>query len=423
MSSAQPNQTETNLRLQAVIETAIDGIITIDVKGNIDSINQAARNLFGYSSEELIGHNVKILMPEPYHTEHDGYLQRYQDTHEPKIIGIGREVQGRKKDGTVFPIRLAVSEVDLGEKVIYTGIVHDLTDVKAAESRLEELNVSLERIVAERTDELANTVDKLSQSNDRLAHEVDERLEAESRLREALQKEKELGQLKSRFVSLVSHEFRTPLTTVMSSADLIAAYDQTDQQDKRQKHVNRIRQSVEALTNILNDLLSISSLEEGGVRSNFETFSLSELIQELKDQLQALLKPNQQLTFEQNGFDLVFNDKDILRRILTNLLSNGIKYSPSGTEVSCRVTHEDDILQIEVKDHGIGIPSVDQDHLFTRFFRAGNVENIQGTGLGLNLVKRYLELLNGEIGFESIEGKGSTFYCSIPIPPTTKPIK
>ncbi|MEL6668638.1 MAG: PAS domain S-box protein, partial [Bacteroidota bacterium] len=263
MSSAHPNQTETNLRLQAVIETAIDGIITIDVKGNIDSINQAARNLFGYSSEELIGHNVKILMPEPYHTEHDGYLQRYQDTHEPKIIGIGREVQGRKKDGTVFPIRLAVSEVDLGEKVIYTGIVHDLSDVKAAESRLEELNVSLERIVAERTDELANTVDKLSQSNNRLAHEVDERLEAESRLREALQKEKELGQLKSRFVSLVSHEFRTPLTTVMSSADLIAAYDRTDQQDKRQKHVNRIRQSVEALTNILNDLLSISSLEEG----------------------------------------------------------------------------------------------------------------------------------------------------------------
>ncbi|MEL6805268.1 MAG: PAS domain-containing sensor histidine kinase, partial [Bacteroidota bacterium] len=336
MSSAHPNQTETNLRLQAVIETAIDGIITIDVKGNIDSINQAARNLFGYSSEELIGHNVKILMPEPYHTEHDGYLQRYQDTHEPKIIGIGREVQGRKKDGTVFPIRLAVSEVDLGEKVIYTGIVHDLSDVKAAESRLEELNVSLERIVAERTDELANTVDKLSQSNNRLAHEVDERLEAESRLREALQKEKELGQLKSRFVSLVSHEFRTPLTTVMSSADLIAAYDRTDQQDKRQKHVNRIRQSVEALTNILNDLLSISSLEEGGVRSNFETFSLSELIQELNDQLQALLKPNQQLVFEQNGFDLVFNDKDILRRILTNLLSNGIKYSPAGTEVSCR---------------------------------------------------------------------------------------
>lgn len=423
MPPSPHKETETNLRLQAVIETAIDGIITIDAKGKIDSINRAARELFGYASKELIGNNVNMLMPEPYHKEHDGYIQRYQETHEAKIIGIGREVQGRKKDGTVFPLRLAVSEVDLGDKVIYTGIVHDLSEVKAAEARLEQLNTDLEQIVTERTEELATTINKLSQSNNRLAHEVDERLEAESRLREALRKEKELGQLKSRFVSLVSHEFRTPLTTVMSSADLIAAYEKTDQQEKRQKHVDRIRQSVQSLTNILNDLLSLSSLEEGGVRSNFETFSLLDLIRELDDQMQALLKPDQHLVFEQSGQERVYNDKEILRRILTNLLSNAIKYSSPGTTVHCQIYRSSDALQIEVRDQGIGIPIVDQEHLFTRFFRAGNVENIQGTGLGLNLVKRYLDLLDGNIHFESIEGKGSIFYIHIPIPPTNKPIE
>ncbi|MEM6395724.1 MAG: PAS domain-containing sensor histidine kinase [Bacteroidota bacterium] len=423
MSSKQRLETETNLRLRAVIETAIDGIITIDAKGKIDSINRAARELFGYSTEELIGHNVNILMPEPYHAEHDGYISRYQQTRDAKIIGIGREVEGQKKDGTIFPLRLAVSEVDLGDKVIYTGIVHDLTEVKAAEERLEQLNANLERVVTLRTEELASTVDKLSETNERLSHEVDERLEAEARLRDTLQKEKELGELKSRFVSLVSHEFRTPLTTVMSSADLIAAYDQTAQQDKRQRHVNRIRQSVEALTNILNDLLSISSLEEGGVSSNYEHFELQELTTELEDQLQAMLKPGQKLVFEQTGPDSVFCDKDILRRILTNLLSNGIKYSPAGSEVSCRISNQKSQLKIEVEDRGIGIPQADQKNLFTRFFRAGNVENIQGTGLGLNLVKRYLELLDGSIHFESTEGKGSIFLIDIPIPPYTKPKK
>lgn len=421
MPSNQHSETETNLRLRAVIETAIDGIITIDAQGKIDSINRAARELFGYSSEELIGQNVKVLMPQPYHNEHDGYISRYQKTRDPRIIGIGREVEGQKKDGTIFPLRLAVSEVDLGSKIIYTGIVHDLSDVKAAEQRLEQLNTNLEKMVARRTDELANTVDKLSETNERLAHEVDERLEAEARLRETLQKEKELGELKSRFVSLVSHEFRTPLTTVMSSADLIAAYDQTDQQDKRQRHVNRIRQSVEALTNILNDLLSISSLEEGGVRSNYEHFELQAFTDELQEQLQAMLKPGQTLVFEQRGSDYVYSDKDILRRILTNLLSNGLKYSPAGSQVDCRIRNDKNQLLIEVEDRGIGIPEPDQKNLFTRFFRAGNVENIQGTGLGLNLVQRYLELLNGHIRFESTEGKGSLFSIDIPIPPLTKP--
>ncbi|NNL91018.1 MAG: PAS domain S-box protein, partial [Saprospiraceae bacterium] len=211
------------LTLKAIIDTAIDGILTINNRGVVESINPAAANLFGYEADEVIGNNIKILMPEPYHSEHDGYIQRYNKTKEPRIIGIGREVQGKKKNGHIFPFRLAVSEVILNDRVVFAGVVHDLSDVKKAESEIVELNKKLEKKVNERTYELEKTVNKLLQTNSTLESEISERITIENKLKlseeelkQSLSKERELNELKSRFVSMASHEFRTPLTSVLS---------------------------------------------------------------------------------------------------------------------------------------------------------------------------------------------------------------
>ena len=201
--------------VKAVIENAIDGIITIDTKGLIESINPAACHLFGYTSNEVKGRNICILMPKPDSDRHDQYLLRYQQTREPHMIGIGREVQGLKKNGSVFPFRLALSEVQFSGRIIYTGFIHDLSREKEAEQKLKEYSALLEGQVEERTESLRSSLNELHKAKDKVSH--------------SLKKEKELSQLKSRFVSMASHEFRTPLSSVKLSASLI---------DKRHLHPN-----------------------------------------------------------------------------------------------------------------------------------------------------------------------------------------
>ncbi len=424
---------ENLLRLRAVIDSAIDGIITIDERGIIETFNPAASKIFGYLQEEVVGKNVNVLMPQPYQQEHDTYLNNYHQTNRPKIIGIGREVKGKKKDGSVFPLRLAVGEVRLAEKRIYTGVIHDLTTVKNAEARILDLNAELatkneelEEKVIERTEKLVSAVNKLLTINKKLESEVTERqniqqeLEVNQKeLRESLEKEKELSELKSRFVSMASHEFRTPLSTILSSIELIESYRKEEQVGKRQRHIERVKSSVKHLTGILNDFLSLSRLEEGKIEPQWEEFVLEHFCHSVLDELNSILKEGQQMDFAGKNLDqMVRLDKKILRNILINLLSNAIKYSPAHSAIECRGEIENDQLQIWVTDHGIGIPEDEQEYLFTRFFRARNVENIKGTGLGLNIVRRYVELLGGDIGFESKMGVGTTFHLSIPITST-----
>ena len=396
------------LRLQGIIDTAIDGIITINDKGIVETVNKAAGRQFGYDPATIIGNNIKMLMPEPYHSEHDGYLHRYNQTKKPRIIGIGREVIGLRKDKTQFPFRLAVSEVILNDRVIYTGIIHDLSDVKQAEFELRSLNESLESKVEERTNELEEVVNKLLKTNAKLEH-------SEKELNKALDKEKELNELKSRFVSMASHEFRTPLSTILSSAALISRYTEEAQNEKRQKHINRIKSAVNNLTGILNDFLSLSKIEEGKVEINKDTIHIQELCDLVMDELKGLLKEKQQIVLDHTEDITIHTDKRILKNILFNLLSNAIKYSPEESHIKCKVRLLNKVLNIDIEDNGIGIPEHEQKYLFDRFFRATNVENIQGTGLGLNIVKKYADLLGGSISFMSQEGKGTTFTLKIPM--------
>ena len=414
---------ESEIRMAAIIDTATDGIITIDDKGIIEMANTAAAQLFEYSSEEMVSNNISMLMPNPYSREHDGYLRNYLTTGVAKIIGIGREVTGQKKDGSTFPMRLSISEVNLIDRRLFTGIVHDLSEQKAAEENIQQLNSELENRVDQRTEELANAVNKLLDINRQLENEILERKKAEEALRaneteiiKALEKEKELNQLKSRFVSMASHEFRTPLSTILSSADLIEAYIQTEQNEKRLKHTTRIKSSVSNLTGILNDFLSLSKLEEGIVHVEKTVFELNAFCESILEELQGVLKPNQNILHNKLTKKYMIQlDKKLLRNILFNLFSNASKYSEDGKPIHCSTSIQNQHLKIIVRDEGIGIPKEDQIHLFSRFFRAHNVENIQGTGLGLNIVKRYVELLNGEISFISEESKGTTFFVKIPI--------
>lgn len=421
---AHQHDSEAALRLKAIIKTATDGIIIIDDSGIIELVNEAAAKLFDYDELELVGQNISVLTPSPHRDAHDSYIQNYIQTGVRKIIGIGRDVMGLRKNGDTFPLRLSISEVQLPERVVFTGILHDLTAQKAAEAQIKALNQHLEEEVNRRTEELAATINQLLNSNTKLEFEIQERKVAEAtlrknelELRKAIEKERELNTLKSRFVSMASHEFRTPLSTILSSADLLEMYTTQDQQDKRLKHTNRIKSAVNNLISILNDFLSLSKLEEGKIEISPVEFNLEGFCEEVMDDVQALLKPGQ--VFQHHGLRsdiVIFLDKKMLKNILINLFSNAIKYSDPGKTIDCFVEIKDNELWVSIQDHGIGIPEEEQQHLFTRFFRAHNAENIPGTGLGLNIVKRYIELMNGRINFESILGEGTTFHIHIPLP-------
>lgn len=410
------------IRLQAIFDDAVDGIIIIDSRGIIEEVNKSACVLFGYNEDELVKKSINMLMPQKEAVRHDGYLHNYQQSRIPKIIGIGREVTGKRKSGEEFPFWLAVNEVRLNDRTIYTGFIHDLSEIKNAERRLQMLNEELEKKVIARTYELENVVNQLLALNKQLEEEINIKIkiqqqlkDREAELEKSLLLERELGELKSRFVSMASHEFRTPLSTVLSSVSLIGRYTESDQQANREKHINRVKSTVAHLTAILNDFLSMNKLEEGRIQTFFEDFDPIELFHEVIEEMKTILKPNQQLInlHSTNGM-LVRSDRKIIKNTLINLISNAIKYSKEDGKINCNINVNEKVLDFSVSDEGIGIPDEDQKHLFDRFFRASNVTNIEGTGLGLNIVKKYLEMLDGDISFVSKLYIGTTFNVSIP---------
>ena len=227
--------------------------------------------------------------------------------------------------------------------------------------------------------------------------------------------EKQLNELKSRFVSMASHEFRTPLSTILSSATLVEKYGAKEQQDKRLRHLDRIKSSVKNLTSILNDFLSIDKLEDGKVKVRSTDFVISELIKEAIEEMEPYLKKGQSILFNDklNENQQVKSDRHVIKNILINLLSNASKYSETDKPITLDLILLNKGIQINIVDQGIGIPKNEQAQLFSRFFRAGNVTNIEGTGLGLHIVKKYLTLINGNIFFKSKEGVGTTFSITI----------
>ncbi|MFC5283821.1 PAS domain S-box protein [Pedobacter alpinus] len=382
--------------LKAIIENAIDGIITIDSRGIIESINPAGCSLFGFTPEEVIGNNISMLMPEPDHSRHDQYLSRYQETREPHIIGKGREVKGKRKNGSLFPFRLAVSEVQYEGRVIYNGFIHDLSREKDAEGQLLKYTNKLEQLVEDRTLKLQSLINQLQDAKEEVSL--------------SLEKEKELNQLKSRFVSMASHEFRTPLSSIQLSASLIDKYALDYQNPNITKHVNKIKNAIGNLTTILNDFLSLERLETGIVTAQLEELDLVKFAEEITEEMQMVAKQNQTIIYQHTGIKRMVNtDLNLLKNCIINLIANAIKYSGENTFIEFNTEITNQKYYITIKDDGIGIPKTEQKHLFEPFFRAHNTGSIPGTGLGLNIVDRYIKLMSGQIEFKSEEHQGTIF--------------
>lgn len=407
--------------LQSIFTTAIDGIFLINENGVILMCNEAGHKLFGYRQEELVGRDISILMPSPHAQQHKTYVSNYLHTRRKKIIGIGREIEGLRKDGTRFSARLAVSEIIIDGNLFFTGIIHDLTDIKKAEYELSLLNQELEQMVTDRTSELQDAINRLLDTNLLLNQSIEKHKASETallstrdELKKSLEKEIELSLLKSRFISMASHEFKTPLSSILSSAALISRYTSCDHQTDRERHVERIKSSVSHLNTILTDFLSAARLEEGQLTPKAVTFQLDELIDELKEELNGLLKTGQQILVQYNVHPVTMkSDKNIVRNILYNVISNAIKYSGEYTKIDCQIARRGNAFVISIRDEGIGIPESERKFVGTRFFRASNVSHLQGTGLGLNIVRSYLHALKGKMALKSHE-KGTTFTLTIP---------
>jgi signal transduction histidine kinase len=229
----------------------------------------------------------------------------------------------------------------------------------------------------------------------------------------ALEKERELNELKSRFVTMASHEFRTPLGTILSSASLIGKYETNEHQTKREKHIDRIKAAVSNLTEILNDFLSLEKLEEGVVRCQMVRINGKQLLSETIDDLKGISRNGQTIELVYEGNEEIFADPQLMKNIIINLVSNAIKYSKDDGQITVSSAVTSERFELNITDRGIGIPLEDQKNIFDRFFRATNAGNIQGTGLGLNIVKKYVELMDGSISFVSSE-EGTTFTVSLP---------
>jgi PAS domain S-box-containing protein len=351
-------------------------------------INDAATLLFLNANKEALrnlGHSLSELRKMALLDIYPQYNQlQFRKLIGPLLNGkqekIKFEAQHERKDRSKYPVEIHLQLSRIGEDKVFVAMVLDITERKNYTEKLE-------KTVVERTQQLT----------------------------EALAIEKELNELKTRFLSLVSHEFKTPLSSILTSITLLGKYTQTDQQEKRDKHIATIRNKVKHLDSILNDFLSVERLESGKVNYKLEPFPLSKVVNEVIYDANMLLEAGQKIIYPENIDDVVIHfDEKTLELVLSNLIRNAIKYSPEDSTIDVVVKKGDDKVQLEVIDEGIGIPEEDQKYIFKRYFRAENAVLTQGTGIGLNIAKQHLENLGASLEFSSMVNIGSTFTVNIP---------
>lgn len=512
MSESEIISFESEAGFQALFKYATVGILVIEGSGCIQLANPSIEKMFGFSTAELVGQPVEILIPKGMQKKHVKHREGYFAHPKARPMGYGLNLFARRKDGLEFPVEIGLGHYELYGEQRAVAFVTDITERINAEEQAKrteseyrfifegihesfmlqqvvrnsngdivdllflEVNPATEKILGRSRDEIIghlrseffgvldegmiaiiNRVEKgenvrrhqyiesigrwfdrsfyslksgqltilsiditqqkqneeaLMENRSMLEKKVAERT---YELTEALEREKELSELKSRFMSIASHEFRTPLSTILSSASLIDRYNKEEHRENRKKHTELIKSSVKNLTDILDDFLSLDRLEQGKVEVKKEKINLHELSTQIIEGLNGILKAGQTIHLSYNGGKTIIQDKKILTNVLLNLLSNAIKYSGEDKRIYLNIEIKNDFASIKVKDEGIGIPEEEQKNLFNKFYRAKNATDIEGTGLGLNIVKRYVELLDGAITFVSRQNEGTVFTVGFPL--------
>lgn len=364
--------------LTKIFDNSLNEIYVFDCQTlDFVNVNYGAQKNLGYTLDELKMMSPVDFKPEYTESEFRNLTATLVSNKESKLE---YETVHLRKNGTTYPVYVNLEISMLGDREVFVAIILDMTEQKNYTKKLE-------KTVELRTKQLQN----------------------------ALEKEKELNELKTKFLSLVSHEFKTPLSGILTSSMLLSKYTLEDQQEKRDKHIKTITDKVHYLNNILNDFLSIEKLETGKVNYRFTTFRLSKVLNEVVYNSNMLLKEGQQIKYPENIDDLFLTqDEKTIELALSNLVHNAIKYSAEHTDVVIATTQNSKVTTFKISDSGIGIPEKDRKNIFNRYFRAENVLTTQGTGIGLNIAKSHIESLGGSINFKSKENVGSTFILTIP---------
>jgi PAS domain S-box-containing protein len=370
---------EEKTHLATIFNESLNEIYVFDAETlKLINANRGALKNIGYTIDELKSMTILDLKSGIEEaTFRKKYINKLLKKQEEKL---DFETTYIRKDGSTYPVMVHLQLSLLEDKKMFVAIVVDITEQK-------NYTIKLEKTVQERT----------------------------SQLQEALSKEKELNELKTKFLSLVSHEFKTPLSGIATSVMLLEKYKLTDEQPKRDKHLAILKDKVNYLNTILNDFLSIERLETGTFNYTFSDFRLSKVINEVVYNSNMLLKEGQRINYPSDIDDIyMYQDEKIIEIILSNILQNAVKYSGENSEIHMRVHQNEAYTVFAIEDYGIGIPKKDIENVFTRYYRAENVLNMQGTGIGLNIVKTHLENLGGQIEIMSKENKGTLVTLKIP---------
>lgn len=363
---------ESEEKFRTIFNESLDIILLVDSRsGYILNVNKTVERLLDYESDALIGKHFSILFPP----EATRAVRDIED--EIRINGAVFEAQKfRRAGGMVVPMDLTAALIPWENDRVILITLRDVTDRQHAE----------------------------------------EALEAAEMLNIQLENEKELNELKTRFISMVSHEYRNPLTTILTSTEMLQRYNRRMNDDQRSEHYERIRQSVGVMIELLDQVLLISRFEAGRQEFKPRPLDLTTFCEKIIEEIRLNAGSAYQISFTTQGAARTIDaDAKLLRQVLTNLLSNAVKYSPQGGSIQTTLTWEADRAALRITDSGIGIPAADKARLFQMFHRGSNVDGISGTGLGLSIARRAVEQHGGTITFESREGSGTTFIVTLPL--------
>jgi PAS domain S-box-containing protein len=394
---------QSKMRYAELFSKASDGIVTLSTTGRILEVNQSFADMSGFTIDELLQMDINEL-------DSDGGDHLSKDIFSRILNGesLRFEVERKNKDGNFITQEVSASSISIGDEVVIQAFYRDMTERKKAELELNIYRNYLEELVTERTE-------ALNEANDSLKRQIEKKMEIEMMLQQSLEKEKETSELKSKFISTTSHEFRTPLTSALSSTEMLQRYSSRWNNEKKNEHLERIKSSINYLVNLLDDILTISRTETGKISYNPEPVDLRKFAKECVKDAETLSNKHK-LKYSFKAGESVFSlDPKLMRFILNNLLSNAVKFSPGGGKIELKISKEGKQLVIEVSDEGIGIPSQEISKIFESFYRSQNSEHIPGTGLGLAIVKRAVDIHDGNIKVNSVINQGTTIVVNIPI--------